>query len=800
MYKSRKGLTLLEMMIAISIMAVVFAAILPQFKNINNSWASRQENTENLQVGRIVTSHLRDHIDVAKSIIAVSDPDDDDGFLEYEDIDGITYRYEISGRNLLFGPVGNMAILAKSVAELEFECYAIDDLDTKITDVAQIRFVEAEIEIDKPSGSSETLAVSVYLRMGGSITSGIVGWWKLDEAFGFVAADSSGNDNHGILGDMAGNEWTGGVLAGALEFDGIDDHIAGIGDCPTGNYTVTGWAKDTGPASGSSKWSVLYSAEQEIWLGVDRGDPAQLWLDAGGNGKGAKTAAGAWTRDSWHHIAAIWDGIDPHIYIDGVDMPITIYGIPENAEAKPAVIGAYSNRTDDKNWYGPLDDIRVYGYALSASEIGQLANILRYREFSEAKAATDATSITIPTPAGTNKDDLLIAAVATDGSTSVSLSPPSGEGWTKINTGNYVGRVSLGAWWKLADSSESPTHQFTWSGPEQAYGWMMRFTGHDPVDPINVYASAGSTSSNPTSPSVTTTVDNGIVLRLGAFDEGDIINDAPGLAGHTAITMDASSGSSTTEAMEITKEITGGKKITISMPSIRPDGDLYLAQIALEGGAIFKIIPTGWTQINDIENSGNIHFASYWKIGSSEPATYTWEVASSKRSIGIIHRISGVDTANPINASGNDKGDSFKPTAPSVTTSVDKCLILRMYGAEGNAQLSTYWPPATTPIFQDDSAGKVVSAAAYENLFSAGSTGTGEFSMAGKKKWIAMTVAVTPASGGDVDSVSGGAGYVKQSLSGNSGTSTFSLTASEESRTITIGIAQDPASGGSLMP
>ena len=482
-------------------------------------------------------------------------------------------------------------------------------------------------------------------------------------------------------------------------------------------------------------------------------------------------------------------------------MPITVYGIPENALSKAAVIGAWSNKTSNENWYGFLDDIRVYDYALSAAEIAQLANILRYREFTEAKAGIDTTSITISTPAGTNKDDLLITAVATDASTSVSLSPPSGGGWTRINTGNYVGRVSLGAWWKMARQSESPTHQFTWTGPEQAYAWMMRFTGHDPADPINTYTFGGSSSSTPTSPSVTTDVDNAIILRLGAFDEGDITNDDPGLAGHTAITMDASSGSSTTEAMEITKEISGGKKITISMPSICPDGDLYLAQIVLEGGAIFKIIPTGWTQINDIENAGNIHFASFWKIGNSEPATYTWEVASSKRSIGIIHRISGVDTANPINASGNDKGDSFKPIAPSITTSVDKCLILRMYGAEGNAQLSTYWPPATTPIFQDDSAGKVVSGAAYENLFSAGSTGTGEFSMAGKKKWIAMTVAVTPASGGgNADSVSGGAGYIKQSLSGNSGTSEFSLTASQESRMITIGIAQDPASGGSLMP
>ena len=48
-----KGLTLLEMVIAIAIMAIVFSALLPQFKSISNSWASKQGNAEALQNGRV---------------------------------------------------------------------------------------------------------------------------------------------------------------------------------------------------------------------------------------------------------------------------------------------------------------------------------------------------------------------------------------------------------------------------------------------------------------------------------------------------------------------------------------------------------------------------------------------------------------------------------------------------------------------------------------------------------------------------------------------------------------------------
>ena len=167
--------------------------------------------------------------------------------------------------------------------------------------------------------------------------------------------------------------------------------------------------------------------------------------------------------------------------------------------------------------------------------------------FAEAKASSNTTSITLSTPSGTSEGDLLIAAVVTDLKTSSSLAAPGGQGWTVINLGEGGNAVTLGVWWKIAGASESGTHQFSWGSNEQCYGWMMRFTGHDPVNPINAATSLGSgNNSSPPSPSVTTTVANTMILRLGAFDDDDVIVDSPGLAGHTAITVDGSgSGSGT---------------------------------------------------------------------------------------------------------------------------------------------------------------------------------------------------------------------------------------------------------------
>ena len=121
-------------------------------------------------------------------------------------------------------------------------------------------------------------------------------------------------------------------------------------------------------------------------------------------------------------------------------------------------------------------------------------------------------------------------------------------------------------------------------------------------------------------------------------------------------------------------------------------------------------------------------------------------------------------------------------------------MVLYTYAAEADERVGSYWPSGTTGIFQDESGGGVVGGAAYKTQASAGSTGTGAFTMNGGKQWVAATITIEQASATSTV-VSGGAGYVMQSSAGDSGTSTFALTASQASQTLTIAIA--PAPGAS---
>jgi len=137
--------------------------------------------------------------------------------------------------------------------------------------------------------------------------------------------------------------------------------------------------------------------------------------------------------------------------------------------------------------------------------------------------------------------DLLIAAVATD--SSETISEPPGEDWTLLSHGTGDGAVTLGIWAKLAAASESGSHTFTWESDEEAYGWIMRFEGHDPSNPLDAMESQGGGATYyPPCPSVTTSVINTMILKLGGFDKDKITVDNAGLSGYTTITMDDNDG------------------------------------------------------------------------------------------------------------------------------------------------------------------------------------------------------------------------------------------------------------------
>jgi len=106
-------------------------------------------------------------------------------------------------------------------------------------------FVAALVVIVLSSGADNSVGIS--FAQSGDPT--LVAHWTLDEVTGTTAADSSPSGIDGTLVNMdPAADWVPGNILGALDFDGIDDHVV-IPYDPSLNYsswigaTVTGWAK-----------------------------------------------------------------------------------------------------------------------------------------------------------------------------------------------------------------------------------------------------------------------------------------------------------------------------------------------------------------------------------------------------------------------------------------------------------------------------------------------------------------------------------------------------------------------------
>ncbi len=799
---ARSAMTLLEMVVAMSIMVIVFVVVLPQLSLIRNNWDSREGIAETIQNGRVLTDHLSRNLSKAVKITAVSNSTDTTGYIEFLDNDDNTLRYDIAANNYIeFGQVGSQSDLAGQVSSLQFTCYDGNDFSSTTTDGNSIRFVKAEATVTNPAslGQDKTFTTWAYLRTN---AGSLIGWWKLDETSGLLARDSSGRENHGTLYNMTGSEWTAGIIGGALEFDGNTDYV----DC--GN---DGSLQITGTEISLAAWVKWDSADDYSTIAMKTSSGS--WTDGYGlyahsdntinfyvTQWNVNVASKSFTADGqWHHVVGTYDGSDVRVWVDGVEgTPDSYTGNITNANHSFEIGRGYS---DSYNFDGTLDDVRIYNRALSAAEIASLANILKYQSFTEAKAGTDTTSITVSTPADTNESDLLIAAVATDGDTSASLVPPGGEGWTEIDVGAYSTEVTLGAWWKLAGASESASHQFSWSGGQQVYGWMMRFTGHDAADPIDVSATYGESSSTPTSPSVTTTVSNSIILRLGAFDQADITVDDPGLSGHTAITMDRSGGGLVSfEAFAEDKN--KGTSVTISTPAGTSETDLLIAAVATDGDTSSSLAPPGgegWTEIDVGAYGSEVTLGVWWKpADASESPTHQFSWSSKEHSYGWMMRFTNHNQSSPINASASQgTGNNSSPPSPAVTTSVADTLILRL-GAFDDDDITKDSPGLSghTAITMDDSGNgsqTTSGGAGYVQQAAIGDSGTSAFALTASEQSRTVTIAIAsdPAGG---ETVSGGAGYIRQSSAGASGTSAFTLTDAEQSRTVTIGITPDPSS------
>jgi hypothetical protein len=132
-------------------------------------------------------------------------------------------------------------------------------------------------------------------------------------------------------------------------------------------------------------------------------------------------------------------------------------------------------------------------------------------------------------------------------------------------------------------------------------------------------------------------------------------------------------------------------------------GDLLVARIITQNGnsTITPPVSGGWTQIgSSVYDGSTVQYSAWQKLaGGSEPATYTWTIPGETYTEVDITVVTGQDSVAPVNASNTAQlasGTTSTPAMPSLTTTVDNCLLLAFCNDWFGIDWSTHVPSGWT--------------------------------------------------------------------------------------------------------
>ncbi|MBI2085442.1 MAG: LamG domain-containing protein [Candidatus Aenigmarchaeota archaeon] len=254
------------------------------------------------------------------------------------------------------------------------------------------------------------------------LTSGLVGYWRMDDGSGLTAKDHSGNSRNGNLNSMdPATDWVAGKFGGALDFDGTNDHV-NIGDfLETGNgrkeLTVIMLVK-TGVEQNQK--GILahydYGINQRSW---------ELRTNSAGDGKFAVIVSTDGTfnagkrkyyvsntvfiDNSWHQIGFTFNSGTLKLYLDGSEVTVTkINDDPittiHDSTAGITIGSLLSSGASADNFNGVVDEIRIFNKVLSDTEISN-----EYRnKHSDLEIAPQGSKLAISYPAALGLHDVRI--------------------------------------------------------------------------------------------------------------------------------------------------------------------------------------------------------------------------------------------------------------------------------------------------------------------------------------------------------------------------------------------------------
>ena len=162
-----------------------------------------------------------------------------------------------------------------------------------------------------------------------------------------------------------------------------------------------------------------------------------------------------------------------------------------------------------------------------------------YESFNEGKVPS--SNCTVSKPSGVESGNLLIGFMSSDGGNETHESPED-DSWNIIYKGQSEGsgKQTFSCWWKIAGGSEPGSYTFKCtSSTEAVYAWIIRISGTHQTDPIHKKNIGTGDNASVYCPSLTTEVNDCLMLLAFGADHGDVTLDS-GFDNGTIVTVDES--------------------------------------------------------------------------------------------------------------------------------------------------------------------------------------------------------------------------------------------------------------------
>lgn len=212
---------------------------------------------------------------------------------------------------------------------------------------------------------------------------------------------------------------------------------------------------------------------------------------------------------------------------------------------------------------------------------------------SKGNGGSAISSIIISKPDGLAAGDLMVACIGYESGSDVCVSPPAS--WTAILKTDNGSNCGISTFWKIASANDASAISFEFiflnsncsgSTTKKNSGGIVRITGHDPTNPINIQVGVPTSSSTShVAPSITPTVSNTLVLAFygvkksatfcGGFgtERFDVSADPPSTACYIYSHVSGATGPKTVTSSET--EIGVAQQIAIA-PAPVPGGTVTI--------------------------------------------------------------------------------------------------------------------------------------------------------------------------------------------------------------------------------